>query len=457
MSRKKKKRKTLEELLEEALVPEEEQPYPVPENWVWVRLGSVGEIGSSKRVLKSDWKDDGIPFYRAREIVKLNKNEKIKNGIFITESLYNELKEKYGVPKENDLLITAVGTIGVPYQVKSNDKFYFKDASVIWYKNKYNLNSRYIKLFYETNIAQNQIKNMSAGTTVDTYTISNAKRTMVPLPPLNEQKRIASKVERLLNKIDQAKRLIEKAKETFERRRAAIIKELIDNAVSKTSSNEIVFKTLNEVYHVFGGGTPSKTNKDYWNGTVNWFTPKDIKTIYLKDSIDKITKLGVENSSAKMAKKGSIVVVTRSGILRHSLPVAKLMVDATVNQDLKVFSSENQLLNDFLLWYIQANERDLLNRFTKSGTTVNSLEFNRFKSLRIPILPDNLLCELLGNIENVISKEDTIFQLLDMEEHLVSLKQSILSKAFRGELGTNDPLEESAIELLKEVLQEQMK
>src|SRR4051794_10987704 len=134
----KNKGKTAEELLKEALVPEEKHPYPIPKNWVWVKLGALGEIGSSKRILQTSWQSDGVPFYRAREIVRLNKSQPIKDGIFISEELYEELQIKYGVPKENDLLITGVGTVGETYIVSNNDKFYFKDASVLWFKNKWN-------------------------------------------------------------------------------------------------------------------------------------------------------------------------------------------------------------------------------------------------------------------------------------------------------------------------------
>ncbi|MCY9107187.1 restriction endonuclease subunit S [Bacillus atrophaeus] len=453
-----KKKKTIEELLEEALVSEDGQPFQVPENWVWTKLGFIGEIGSSKRVLKSDWKSAGIPFYRAREIVSLNKNEKIKNGIFISEELYTELALKYGIPKEEDLLITAVGTIGQPYIVKKEDRFYFKDASVIWFKNNTKQCINFINLFFKSRYAQNQIKGMSAGTTVDTYTISNAKQTLIPLPPLNEQKRIADKVERLLSKIEEAKQLIEEAKETFELRQAAIIrtilKEELSNGKLPTGWRNIKVK---ELFTIFGGGTPSKAKEEYWNGRIPWISAKDMKTTFISETMDYITEEGLNNSSAKLAKRGSVAMVVRSGILQRTLPVAFLLSECTVNQDLKVFDSGDELINKYFLWYVKGNEKNLLHNYSKSGTTVNSIEFEKFKSHEILLPPMDVLKQKIDKIENVIEKEKSANVMLNLANSIDELKSSILSKAFRGELGTNDPSEENAIDLLKKVLQEQVK
>lgn len=456
-----KKKKTLDELLEEALVPEEEHPYDVPENWLFVKMGTIAEGQHGYAFKSKEYSEDGIPIIRMGNVVGSNEvnlsNEKL---VYIDEGRINEF-EKF-IIEQGDILMSLTD-LAAKGEFLGTVAFYNQDKIAllnqrllkIVYNSKevypkfmfYSLKSPYFRKYVTQPAGGSIQKNISSKFVLD-YEF--------PLPPTNEQKRIANKIETLFSKIDEAKQLIEEAKESFELRRAAIIKELIDKAVSRVSSDALEYKPLSEVYKIFGGGTPRKSNKNYWDGKVNWFSAKDIKTIYLENSMDKITELGIENSSAKIANKGSIVIVTRSGILQHSLPVAKLMVDATVNQDLKVFSSDNQLLNDFLLWYIQANEKHLLEEYSKSGTTVNSIEFDRFKNLKIPILPDYLLHELLINIQNVINQEDKVYQLLNGENHLELLKQSILSKAFKGELGTNDPTDEPAIELLKSILQEKL-
>jgi len=177
--------------------------YQLPDGWEWKKFEDLFTITSSKRVHKKDWLSNGIPFYRAREIVKLSKNGFVDNELFISNEMYNSFIEKYGIPKENDILVTGVGTLGIPYVVKSNDKFYFKDGNIIWFKNENNTNSKYIEYGFQSEFIKNQI-NSNSGSTVGTYTITNANNTIIPLPPLEEQKRIVSKLDTLFEKIDKS-------------------------------------------------------------------------------------------------------------------------------------------------------------------------------------------------------------------------------------------------------------
>jgi len=154
-------------------------------------------VGSSKRVLQSDWKKEGIPFYRAREIVKLSDFGLVNNDLFISECHYNELKTNYGIPKFGDLMVTGVGTIGKVYIVKENDKFYYKDASVLCFANDYHaINSDFAKLLLESSFLQKQIHGQTYGNTVDTITISTANNYLFLLPPIKEQNLIVATIKK---------------------------------------------------------------------------------------------------------------------------------------------------------------------------------------------------------------------------------------------------------------------
>ncbi len=161
--------------------------------WVAQPLGEVFPITSSKRVHESDWTAAGVPFYRAREIVALNKQEPIQ-PLFISEELYSEFSKLTGEIREGHLLVTGVGSIGVPYLVKKGDRFYFKDGNIIWLKNdEKELSGEFLHRLYETDYVQKQLKTMADVGTVATYTIDNAKRTLAVYPPdPAEQERIAS-------------------------------------------------------------------------------------------------------------------------------------------------------------------------------------------------------------------------------------------------------------------------
>lgn len=172
-------------------------PITNDKGWQIVEIGELYDIGSSKRVFEAQWTDSGVPFYRAREVVRLSKNETIESPIFISELLYKEYSDKYGVPTEGDMMVTAVGTLGVCYIVKDSDRFYFKDGNILWFKNKGLCETRFIKDQYATSFVVNQIRGNANAAVVGTYTITNAKKTKVIMPPITIQKEYVEKIENI--------------------------------------------------------------------------------------------------------------------------------------------------------------------------------------------------------------------------------------------------------------------
>nr|WP_254261152.1 restriction endonuclease subunit S [Lactobacillus helveticus] len=177
-------------------ITDDEKPFDIPDSWEWVRLGDAFEITSSKRVMKKEWRDTGIPFYRAREIVSIKENRPLKDPIFIDEKTYADKLKVSGKPEVNDILLTGVGTLGVPYIVPKDKKFYFKDGNIIWLKNFAQINASYISYYVQSPYMIKKINN-GRGTTVATLTIVRSNNLLVPLPPLLEQSRIAAKIAQL--------------------------------------------------------------------------------------------------------------------------------------------------------------------------------------------------------------------------------------------------------------------
>ena len=183
---------------------ENEIPFEVPEGWSWCRLRDLLNVCSSKRVLQSDWKNEGIPFYRAREIVKLSENDFVENDLFISKENYLELEKNYGIPQSGDLMVSGVGTIGKVYIVKPEDQFYYKDASVLCFENRNKmLVSKFAKILLESSFVQSQMRENSKGTTVDTITISAAMNYLCIVPPQNEQVLIVAAVQQAIVKVNE--------------------------------------------------------------------------------------------------------------------------------------------------------------------------------------------------------------------------------------------------------------
>jgi type I restriction enzyme S subunit len=199
-SRKLKALKTYKKGLMQQLFPAEGKTVPklrFPEfrdagKWDKKLIEDFFWVGSSKRVLQENWIMQGVPFYRTRELVSLSKNEPFKSEVFISEDLFYEVSEKYGLPTEGDFLISGVGTLGVAYQVQVQDRFYFKDGNVLWFKLKSGIVSKFFKYCFEADEIQYQIFRKASISTVGTYTIQNAKATRFSCPSdIEEQQKIA--------------------------------------------------------------------------------------------------------------------------------------------------------------------------------------------------------------------------------------------------------------------------
>ena len=170
---------------------EDEIPFDLPDGWAWCRLQSIATIQSSKRVFEKDYVDDGIPFYRSKEIGDLSRNEEIRSQLFITESHYLELKEKYGAPQIGDILITSVGSIGNTW-ICDGRQFYYKDGNITQIVANSLFVSEYVQLFLKTDYFFEQVGKTVSGSAYNALTIEKLKNILFALPPYNEQQRIVN-------------------------------------------------------------------------------------------------------------------------------------------------------------------------------------------------------------------------------------------------------------------------
>lgn len=155
-----------------------------------VKLGDYCDITSSKRVFANQYVEKGVPFYRSREIIEKKEMADISEPLFISEELYETFRKKFGVPIEGDLLLTSVGTLGIPYIVK-NERFYFKDGNLTWMKNfKKELSSKYLYYWLNSKFGKESLINRAIGSSQAALTIDILKKYKVFLPTLRNQNQI---------------------------------------------------------------------------------------------------------------------------------------------------------------------------------------------------------------------------------------------------------------------------
>ena len=159
--------------------------------WGKVKVGDCCEVTSSKRIFFSEYVDSGVPFYRSKEIIESSNGQAISEPLFISQEKYDEIKNHFGVPQSGDMLLTSVGTIGVPYIVREKDYFYFKDGNLTWFRNfSDELDSKYLYFWVKSSEGQSILNNTTIGSSQKALTIASLKGLDIPCPPSPVQKRI---------------------------------------------------------------------------------------------------------------------------------------------------------------------------------------------------------------------------------------------------------------------------
>lgn len=173
-------------------------------NWKEYKFEEIMTITSSKRIFYEEYVQSGVPFYRSKEIIDLFNRREIQTELFISEKRFDEIKNKFGVPRKDDILLTSVGSLGIPYLVKESDRFYFKDGNLTWLKDIDSniLHPVFIYKWITSQIGRQKLEEISIGSTQAALTISALKSIDIQLPPLPEQKAIASVLSSLDDKID---------------------------------------------------------------------------------------------------------------------------------------------------------------------------------------------------------------------------------------------------------------
>lgn len=185
-----------------------------------------------------------------------------------------------------------------------------------------------------------------------------------------------------------------------------------------------------------GGGTPSKAKAEFWaNGTVPWVSPKDMKRLLIAEAEDYITEAAIRGSAAKLISAKSVLVVTRSGILSHTLPVAITIVPVAINQDLKALTPKEGVLPEYVAWALRCFSREILKNCSKQGTTVSSIETNALQRFEIPVPSLEEQKKVVAEIEKQLSRlDEAVANLKRVKANLKRYKASVLKAAVEGRL-----------------------
>lgn len=442
---KKKTALTIEERLQQALVPAEEQPYEVPENWVWVRLGSLADVKGGKRLPKGTTFSENITKHPYIRVTDFNAIGVSLEGLkYIDEDVYEKIS-RYTISSD-DIYVSIAGSIGKVGIIPSciDGANLTENAAKI--TNIKGINQKYLCLFLKSEFAQYQMQSATIATTQAKLALFRIESLTFPLPPLSEQQRIVERIEELFAKLDEAKERLQEVADSFAVRKAAILHKAFtgeltqqwrrENGVRDESWEE---KKLSEITeNQDSKRIPlSKSQRDNMNRIYDYYGASGI--------IDKVDDYIFEGKKLLIGEDGANLVTRSKDIA--------FIADGKywVNNHAHILDVKDTVLLMYLCNYI--NNMDLIPYVTGSAQPkLTQAKMNNIK-IFLPTLPEQH--EIVRLIDDLLARERSAQQATEQALASIDLmKKSILARAFRGELGTNKASEASALELLRQVLAE---
>ena len=438
---------TPEEWLQAALVPDWEWPHKLPENWCWTTVGAINQyVGISADPTKA--KNETFELYSVPS--SADNYPEIVLGADIGSA-------KQSVKKGDVLLCKINPRINRVWKVsKYTDHSLLASSEWIVVRNSRLISNYLMWCFRSPYFRGYMLSNVSGvGGSLMRAQPKFVQGYPVPVPPLAEQQRIVDRIESLFAKLDEAKEKAQAVVDSFETRKAAILHKAFTGELTKkwrkSANTRWVYKKIKDCCKLGSGGTPSRKVPDFYKGDIPWIKTGEIEWNDIYDTEEKITQSAIDNSSARCYKPGVVLVAMYGmGVTRGKASI--LRVQAATNQAVCVLEPQSALLyNRYLLYYFMRNYWDIREKAV-GGNQLN-LSLTIIKELNIEIPPIDEQVEIVQILDDLFAKEQQTKEAAEaVLEQIDLMKKSILARAFRGELGTNDPSEESAVELLKQLI-----
>ena len=447
---KKKTALTIEERLQQALVPAEEQPYEVPENWVWVRLGAIAEIvtGGTPSKKHPEYYGGNFPFYKPSDL------DQGRLTYDASEYLSEEGKNVSRIIPKNSTAVCCIGSIGKCGYLMCEGTTNQQINSAIP-----KINSLCLYYYLCTENFVQDLLSMASATTIAIVNKSKMESCAFPLPPLSEQQRIVERIEELFAKLDEAKERLQEVADSFAVRKAAILHKAFTGELTKQWRRENGVSDESWEESNFGKFTVSQygyTEKAHWEKV----GPKFLRITDIQDNKvnwEEVPWCPIDEAGMKQyaVQIGDIMIARTGATTGKSYLICDDVEAVFASFLIRLKVVDKNLDYNYLYGYMQSEDywrqiTDFSSGIAQPGVNANKLKQIKFKC---PSLPEQH--EIVRLIDDLLARERTAQQAAEQALASIDLmKKSILARAFRGELGTNKASEASALELLRQVLAE---
>ena len=454
---KKKEILTPEERLQAALVPEGEQPYPVPGNWCWTKVGVLSDLSRGVSYKKQDAhaerQEQDCLILRGGNVLEGAIETETSDNVYVNRNLVQEdqLLQPYDV-----IIVSStgsskvIGRAGVSYTGYDNVAF---GAFLTLVRPNNGIVKPFIAYYFQSDVYRNRIRELAAGVNINNIKANYITESPIPLPPFSEQRRIVDRIESLFAKLDEAKQRTQDALDSFETRKAAILHKAFTGELTARWRKEHGVgleswetKKYSEICTIVRGGSPRPAGSpEFYGGNIPFMKVADITRNagpYVNSTEYTIKEAGLKKT--RMVD-GNTLLLTNSGA---TLGVPAICTfKTTFNDGIAAFLGLNPdtLLFHYYFWTSKTADLRAINK----GAAQPNLNTDIIGNVEISLPGENEQHEIVRILDNLRAKEQQAKEATEgVLEQIDLIKKAILARAFRGELGTNDPSEESAEELL---------
>ena len=404
-------------------------------------------VGSSKRVHLSDYVQQGIPFYRSKEVIEISSGKNISEQLFISSEKYFEIKSKFPVPQENDVLITAVGTIGEILVVK-DPNFYFKDGNLIWLRNiNFDIiDIDYLYYFFKSDLFQKTIKYNNIGAVQKALTIDFLKTVKITLPSLDNQRKLVS----VLKSIDKKIQINNQINQELE----AMAKTLYDywfvqfdfpdqnGKPYKSSGGKMVYnpelkreipegwgvEKLGDLAQFKNGINYEKTSSG--SEKVKIINVRNISSSTIFINQTDLDEIFLENDkSTNFIVNEGMILITRSGIPGATRLVSELEAK-TVYSGFIIASEVNDLIYKNLIFYYLKHVEEVLKN-QSAGTIMKNISQSVLTDMAVSLPPQNVLLKFNSIIDNLLEQMKNVQR---QNQELTQLRDWLLPMLMNGQV-----------------------
>lgn len=399
----------------------------LPSGWKETTLGKVVEITSSKRIFAEEYLQQGVPFYRGKEIIEKYNGNEVSTELFISHEKYNQIKEIFGAPQPGEMLLTSVGTLGIPYLVKKGEEFYFKDGNLTWFKNFNGIENTFLYYWLISDLGKEQLTRQTIGSTQQALTIIGLKNISILLPPLPEQRAIAA----ILSSFDDKIELLRRQNKTLGKMAQATFKEwfvkfTVNGKKLKVNSKTGLpegwrMGTLGDEFEIIMGQSPDGASYNesgegmiFFQGRAEFQERFPATRLYTTEP-------------KRIAEKFDVLVSVRA-------PVGDINVASDKCCIGRGLAAVRGQYKSYALYKIKSL-KDAFNKFEDEGTVFGCIGKDSFANIEV-IIPDN---EAIKAFEAIASAIDgKIYNNYSRIQTLSKLRDTLLPKLMKGEIRVKD-------------------